>query len=199
MSAPLGVMIGNALEMREAIDVLRGGGPEDTIRLTVELGAEMLLLGREETKRQVARSRIRRVLSDGSGLDVFRRMVEAHGGDPRAVDDPSLLPHARCRVPVLAEASGFVAGIDALALGLLGVEMGAGRVRADQSVDPAVGIELARARGHRIEKGEPLAFLHVHHDQPLAWVGATRAAFRITRARPNVPKSVLLRLPGHAP
>jgi pyrimidine-nucleoside phosphorylase len=198
MSAPTGTMIGNALEVREAIDVLRGGGPADTVLLTVELGAEMLMVARDETKRSVARARILRALSNGSGLDVFRKMVEAHGGDPRAVDDPARLPHARYRVPVLAGASGFVAGIDPLALGLLGVEMGAGRVRSDQSVDPAVGIELAQVRGHRIEKGEPLAFLHVHHDRPVAWVAATRAAFRISRARPNVPKSVLVRLSRRA-
>jgi pyrimidine-nucleoside phosphorylase len=195
MSAPTGVMIGNALEMREAIDVLRGEGPEDTARLTVELGAEMLVMGGVERRRESAGERIRTALQSGAALTVFRRMVEAHGGDPRAIDDPALLPRTRHRVPVLATRRGFVSEIDALQLGLLGVTMGAGRARADQPIDHAVGIELAVKVGVFVAKGEPLAFLHVRSKARAAdWAAPARAAFSIGSVRRRSRPLVLARL-----
>lgn len=197
MSVPTGTMIGNALEMREAIDVMRGAGPEDTVSLTVELGAEMLVLGNAEKKLAAARDRVRAALSSGAALDTFRKMVEAHGGDPRAIDDSSLLPTAPQRVPVVAEASGYVRSIDALALGLLGVTLGAGRLRADQAVDPAVGIELATRWGERVQRGQPLAFLHVRDEGGVpAWVAAAKSAFSVGKTRPPRRRLVLTRLGG---
>lgn len=171
MSAPIGLTIGNALEAREAIDVLRGGGPDDVIELTLALGAEMLVRGGVVRTTAEGAPRIATALRDGSALRVFREMVEAHGGDPRAVDEPGLLPKTPHRLPVVARREGFVQAIDAHALGLLGVSMGAGRTRADQAVDPAVGIELRARVGDRVEGGEPLAWLHVQTDEvPASWV-----------------------------
>jgi pyrimidine-nucleoside phosphorylase len=98
----------------------------------------------------------------GDGARVCERMIEAQGGDPRVVSDPSLLPRAEQVVDVLAPRAGVVHGIDALEIGLTAVAMGAGRSRADQAVDHAVGIELACQRGDRVQAGQPLARLHVH-------------------------------------
>ena len=162
MNAPIGNTVGNALETREAIEVLIGEGPArhagDHARAR---GVEMLLLGKVAKKPADARKKLEAAIADGSGLEVLARMVEAQGGDPRAVHDPARLPRAKRRAPVPAPSSGFVVDLDALALGLCGVAMGAGRTRADQKVDPAVGIELAAKPGDRVAKGEPLAWLHL--------------------------------------
>jgi len=173
MSAPLGRTIGNALETREAIEVLRGDGPPDTVALTLALGAEMLVLGRVEARRGAARRRLERALASGAGLARLARMIAAQGGDPRVVDDPGRLPRAPARLPVPALASGVVTAIDPRQLAAVALALGAGRTRADQAVDPRVGVELAVARGGRVERGQPLAFLHA----------ARRAAARAELAR----------------
>ncbi|HEX5101967.1 MAG TPA: thymidine phosphorylase [Polyangiaceae bacterium] len=159
MSVPIGRTIGNALETREAIEVLRGAGPSDTRELTLLLGVEMLRLAGRARSPAEARRLLERALDDGSAFERFRRMVRAHGGDTRAVDDPERLPRAKVRVPLLAQRSGVLRDIDALELGLVSVALGAGRTRADQKVDPGAGIELCHAAGERVERGEPLAFL----------------------------------------
>jgi pyrimidine-nucleoside phosphorylase len=197
MSAPTGVMVGNALEVREAIDVLRGEGPSDTIGITLELGAEMLLLAGVEATRSAARERVATALTGGEGLAVFRKMVEAHGGDPRAIDDPSRLPRAPHRLPVLAKRAGFVSRVDALAVGLLTVSLGGGRTRVDQRIDPAVGVELAARVGDRVERGSPLAFLHLRDDADAArFVESAGAAFSITSRATKKTPLVLGRVSG---
>lgn len=195
MSTPLGLTIGNALETREAIDVLRGEGPDDTRELTLRLGAEMLVLGGVAKKTADARKQLEQALQSGAGLERLVRMVEAHGGDPRAVEDTARLPKAPHRVAVEAPRTGFVTAADALELGLCSVALGAGRTRADQDVDPAVGIELGKKPGDRVEKGEPLCWLHVHSKrgiQPVA--DRARNAFSIGRARPKDTPLVIERV-----
>jgi pyrimidine-nucleoside phosphorylase len=195
MSVPTGTMIGNALEVREAIDVLRGGGPADTAALTVELGAEMLRAGKMETDAKAARACIRRVLEDGTALAVFRRMVEAQGGDPRAIDDPSRLPVAPLKVPVPSDQSGYVTAIDALAVGRLTVALGGGRTRVDQRIDPAVGVELVAHVGERVERRAPLAFLHLRDaTRKKELVRAAAAAFCVGSRRSPALRLVLGRV-----
>jgi pyrimidine-nucleoside phosphorylase len=195
MSSPIGTTIGNALEVREAIDVLRGGGPADTVELTVELGAEMLVVGRVAKTAAEGRKRIRQVLDDGSALDVFRRMVEAHGGDPRVVDDDSVLPAAPNEIVVESNAAGYVRAIDAERLGLLSVAMGAGRARAEDPVDPAVGIELMARVGSRVARGEPLVKLHVRdREAATPWIGEARSAFALGRTRVSAKTRIIERV-----
>ena len=160
MSAPLGRTIGNGLETREAIEVLRGGGPPDTRELTLELGAEMLLVAKRCRTRREALATLERALADGGPLRRFRRLVELQGGDPRCVDDPMRLPRAKATLEVRAPSGGYVRGVDAYQLGLLAIELGAGRMRADQRVDPAAGFELDVTVGDAIEKGQRLATVH---------------------------------------
>jgi pyrimidine-nucleoside phosphorylase len=159
MSVPIGRTIGNALETREAIEVLQGGGPSDVRELTLVLGAEMLRLAGRAKSGSEARKLLEHALDDGSGLERFRRMVRAHGGDVRVVDDPGRLPRAKVRVPVLAARNGVLASIDALELGWVSLALGAGRTRADQKVDFGAGIELCRGVGERVQRGEPIAYL----------------------------------------
>ncbi len=184
MSSPIGKTIGNALETREAIEVLRGEGPADTLELTLALGTEMLRAAGIERRPQRARQRLEQALASGAGAERLERMIAQHGGDPRVVAAPSRLPAARARRAVLAPRAGYVSGIDPLALGQLAVHMGAGRSRADQSVDPRVGIELCVERGSRVERGEPLALLHVAQSSSAAlWAERALAAFEL-RSRP---------------
>lgn len=191
MSSPIGAMIGNALEAREAILVLTGGGPHDTRELTLALGVEMLRAGGIERDRGEARLRLERALESGAGAERLERMIALHGGDPAVVSDVSKLPRARIVVPVPAPHTGYVREIEPRRLGELAVAMGAGRTRADQAVDPRVGIELCTERGAHIHRGEPLALLHLaRRAASAAFVERAVSGFEIAdqkpRARPRV-------------
>jgi thymidine phosphorylase len=162
METPLGATIGNALETREAIEILHGNGPADLLECTLALGVEMLRLGGVAQTDDEARRALSRAIADGSGARTFERMIAAQGGDPGVVGDLARLPRTAQRVAVTAQRAGIIGAIDALELGLASVAMGAGRTRADQSVDPSVGIELSCKPGDAIEAGAPLCWLHVH-------------------------------------
>jgi pyrimidine-nucleoside phosphorylase len=193
MSAPLGRTIGNANETREAIEVLRGGGPADTVECTLALGAEMLVLGRVAKDTAEARARLAAAVADGSGARVLERMIERQGGDPGVVAEPSRLALAPVEVVVTAPRAGFVQGIDALELGLTAVSMGAGRTRADQPVDHGVGIELEVRRGDRVEAGAPLARLQLRAASD-ALRARVAAAFTVGDEPPPAAPLVLARL-----
>lgn len=195
MNTPIGRSIGNGLETREAIEVLQNGGPTDTRELTLTLGAEMLLLGRAERSRPSARARLERALADGSALEVFGRMVEAHGGDRRVVEHPERLVRAKCKVLVLATRSGFIHDCDAYALGLSAAALGAGRTRADQAVDPHAGIQLLVQRGDPVTRGEPLAVLHSRSPSlARAEVQTVREAFDVSGQKPRARAVVIERI-----
>jgi len=141
-----------------------------------------------------ARQQLERALSSGAGAERFERMIALHGGDARVVAEPSRLPHARHHASVLAPRSGYVSSIDALALGELSVHLGAGRTRADQDVDPRVGIELSARVGSWVERGEPLARLHLASARRAAeWQAATLRAFGWAERRPRLRSRVLER------
>jgi pyrimidine-nucleoside phosphorylase len=178
MDAPLGNAVGNAIETREAIDVLRGEGPDDVVEITVALGAEMLALAGLAEPAE-ARSRMLEAIGSGAGARVFERMIEAQRGDPRVVEDPTRLPRTDHSVELESDVSGVVTAIDALEVGLTAVAMGAGRTRTDQAVDHAVGIELCCARGEEVEAGQPLALLHLR-DPEQAEAHAVRLRAAIT-------------------
>ena len=194
MSVPIGRTIGNALETREAIEVLQGGGPSDVRELTLVLGAEMLRLAGRARSEHEARTALERALDDGSGLERFRRMVHAHGGDVRMVDDPSRLPRAKKRVPVLAGRSGVLASVDTLELGWVAVALGAGRTRSDQKVDFGAGIELCRTVGERVARGEPLAYLCAATSQKLSAVKERAERAFVIGARAPKRRLVLERI-----
>ncbi|MBI5510968.1 MAG: thymidine phosphorylase [Deltaproteobacteria bacterium] len=176
MEEPLGRMIGNALEVRESIDILRGCGPKDTTELTFALGVEMLLLGKKATNAKAARTMLEAAVRSGAGLAKLEAIIEAQHGDPKVVADPERLPTARQRTPVGAANKGYLKAIDSFALGLAAMRLGAGRSKAEDEIDPAVGIELLHQVGDPVAKNEPMAV--IHHNQP-ADVDAVRAAFSI--------------------
>ncbi len=159
MDSPLGVAVGNAIETREAIDVLRGKGPADLIEITLALGAEMLLLGGKAEDERHARVVMQQAIDSGDAARTMERMIEAQKGDPRVVNDPSRLALASVIVDVLAPRAGYVTAVDALAIGRAAVAMGAGRSRAEDVVDPSVGLEVLAKPGGKVDRGTPLAKL----------------------------------------
>jgi len=157
MDQPLGDAIGNAVEVREAIDVLRGGGPADVRALTVRLGAEMLVLGRVARDRRDGARRIEAAIAGGAGLERFRLGVRLQGGDPRAIDDPRRLPRARHTRLIRAARSGVVSRVDAGRLGRAATLLGAGRLRKEDRIAPGAAILLHAKVGARVSRGDALA------------------------------------------
>ena len=163
MSQPLGRAVGNALEVAEAIDCLKGQGPDDLRKIVLELAAEMLVLaGRKD--RVEARKRAEDALERGRALAKFIEMVRMQAGDVRIVDDPTLLPQATRKIKASSEHSGFVQSINAYQIGMLGVELGAGRRRKEEGIDPAVGFTIHKKIGDEVHVGEVLATVHANDE-----------------------------------
>ncbi|MFC2099532.1 thymidine phosphorylase [Candidatus Bipolaricaulota bacterium] len=162
MSQPLGLMVGNALEVLEAIDTLKGQGPQDLTDICCELGAELLVFSGGTTDRDEAIGRLRRHLTDGSALAKFRQLIENQGGDPAVLEDPSLMPQAERLVEIGAATDGVITRLDALAVGRAANLLGAGRFTKEDSIDPAVGVQLRCKVGDSVEAGQTLALLHVN-------------------------------------
>lgn len=161
MDVPLGAAIGNSLEVCEAIETLRGRGPADYLRISLALSASLLSLagrGTPEDCRRLAEDAVQ----SGAALAKFREMVEAQGGDPAYVDDPSRFPRAAHIEPVAAPADGYLQHMDTAAIGRASVMLGAGRERAGEPIDHAAGIVLARKTGDYVRRGEALAYLHTN-------------------------------------
>jgi pyrimidine-nucleoside phosphorylase/thymidine phosphorylase len=192
MEAPLGSTIGNALEIVETIDTLRGGGSADLTAVVLRLSSRMLLLGGVESDAAAATARVSQALASGRALQTFARMVDAHGGDPRVVDDPSLLPAAPGRARFEASRAGFVARMKAEALGRASNELGAGRSAVGDPVDHAVGIVTLVKPGDRVERGQPLLELHHRNGRGLsAALALCRESISIGDEAP-VPRAKLL-------
>ncbi len=166
MDRPLGRAIGNALEVREAVETLRGEGPRDLTALCVELSAHLLELAGKGSLDD-ARAAVREVMSSGRALDTFARMAEAQGGDPRALYDPDRLPRASVIETVIAPRSGYLVQIDAEAFGKASLMLGAGRNTKEDVIDPAAGVVLAATVGDYVEKGAPLATLYTNRPEAI--------------------------------
>jgi pyrimidine-nucleoside phosphorylase len=163
MDAPLGCAVGNALEVIECLEVLKGRGPTDLVDVSIELAARMLVLGKVADDLADADRRAREAVRTGAALERFRQIVEAQSGDPHVVDDYSRLPHVPDRHIVEAERSGYVARLDAELIGRASVALGAGRDRVDDPVDPAVGISIRATVRDAVRTGDPLLELHYRH------------------------------------
>jgi pyrimidine-nucleoside phosphorylase len=159
MNAPLGRSVGNACEVAEAVATLRGEGPRDVEDLSVLLAARMVHLAGLEADATAADARVRRVLESGAGLEKLSAIVEAQGGDPRALDDPGRLPRGRRHHTIPASRAGFVTWLDAEMIGRAAVALGAGRERAEDAVDHGAGIEIVRPRGAEVRAGDPVLVL----------------------------------------
>jgi len=161
MDAPLGIAIGNALEVQECIEILNGSIKSGDLRvLSLDLAARMVLIGGKAKDLADARRQIDMALSSGAGLEKFREIISRQGGDPAVLDDPKKLPHAKKRHLLKAERSGYVTAIHAESFGRACMMLGAGRSRVDDVVDPAVGATLLVEPGKSVHPGDPLAEIH---------------------------------------
>jgi pyrimidine-nucleoside phosphorylase len=164
MNNPLGLMIGNALEVRECVQVLKGSGPPDLVELSIVLATRMLQLSGLFPEESSARKQIEQALHSGRGLDKFRQMVKQQGGNTKFLDDDSALSVGPHQELVKAEQSGYLQGLHAEQLGLAAVCLGAGRRRAEDAVDHAVGIQLHMKPGEQVRAGDSL--LTVYYREP---------------------------------
>jgi pyrimidine-nucleoside phosphorylase len=195
MDAPLGRTIGNALEVGEAIEALRGAGPADFMEVVYALAVRMLVCGGVSDTEADARARVERALASGDALERFRTMVDWQEGDPRVIDDLTRLPRAPLVVPALAGQSGTVVGVDAEQIGRAAMALGAGRARATDEVDPAVGVVMRVVPGDRVGAGDALADVHGRDASAVEHVsGLIREAIVLGDAAPSRGPLVLERV-----
>jgi pyrimidine-nucleoside phosphorylase len=160
MDQPLGNMIGNALEVVECVEILRGGGPDDLRELCLELAGWMLYLGGVAKTVAEGKQESAKLIVSGKALEKFRKMVELQGGDARVIDDAQRLPQARQAMQVASAKSGYISSMQCEQIGTACVILGGGRERKEDSVDPAVGIVLHKKVGDKINAGEALATIY---------------------------------------
>ncbi|MCA0754480.1 pyrimidine-nucleoside phosphorylase [Paenibacillus sp. N4] len=187
MDQPLGYAVGNALEVREAIDTLKGNGPEDLTELCITLGAHMVVLGGKAENVEEAKELLRGQITSGAALSKFKAFIAAQGGNEAIADDPSGLPQAAVRLDVTAESDGYVQAIEAEQLGLAAMLLGAGRATKEAAIDYAVGLVLRKKVGDPVQAGETLAVLHVRdRSESVNEVsGRVRRAFTVGGTKPE--------------
>jgi pyrimidine-nucleoside phosphorylase len=185
MNQPLGHAVGNALELREALDTLRNGGPRAFRAHCLLIGGHLLVLAGKAKNVSAAQKLLEAALADGRGLAKFRQMVQAQGGDAGVVDDPDRLAKAALVETIVAPRSGYVAEVNAREVGLAAVDLGAGRAKKGDALDYAVGFLIHRKVGDRVKKGEPLFTVHANDAEKL-----NAAKARVLAAHKISPKRV---------
>ena len=165
MDQPLGTHVGNALEVKEAIDILAGRAGGDLLEVSLTLGGYMLhLAGKAETP-EAGQAMMKQAIDSGAGLEKLKQMIAAQGGDPSVCDDVTRLPQAKVIRPVTCGVSGWVTKMDTMALGLAAQAMGAGRLTAEDKLDYSVGFVLQVRIGDRVEADTPLCVLHARSEE----------------------------------
>ncbi|NOT33632.1 MAG: thymidine phosphorylase, partial [Candidatus Eisenbacteria bacterium] len=193
MSQPLGAACGNALEVAESLETLRGGGPADVRALTLELAAAMLVESGASASLGAARDDAERCLDSGAALERFMALVEAQGGDARGLESGRALARAAIVEVVPAPRSGVVRSVDTFGLGELLVQLGAGRRAKEDAIDPAVGVVVRARIGDRFSAGAPLAELHQSRPDPDV-AGRVAACFELGDEALAAPELVLERI-----
>ena len=195
MDQPLGYAVGNSLEVMESVETLRGQGPEDLTKVTVELVLEMLDVAGKVDDREASRKKLYGLLEDGTALQVFADIIEAQGGDASVCEDFSRLPTAEHQVAFEASTSGVIQAIDAQQVGIAALELGAGRRKKEDDIDPAVGLVFKAKRGDAVEGGDTI--LEIHYSEGGDVEGAKRrleAAIEIGEGQVEAPPLILERL-----
>lgn len=164
MSQPLGNAIGNALELREAIETLNGHGPEDLTELVLTLGSQMVVLGQQADTLEEARRKLKQAIQDGTALAKFKQFIANQGGDSHIVDHPELLPQAQYKIELPAQKTGTITEMIANDIGIASMMLGAGRQTKEDTIDLGVGIVLNKKVGDTVKEGEPL--LTIYSNQP---------------------------------
>lgn len=188
MDQPLGTHVGNALEVKEAIDILAGRAKGDLLTVSLELGSRMLVACGIAADVEDGKARMTRALESGAGLAKFREMITAQGGDGRVCDDTDYLPHAAYKISVSALSSGYVARMDTAAIGRCAQALGAGRQKKTDVIDPAVGLVMDVRLGDAVAAGDSLATLYLNRRELASdAVGEMQRAIAITEEKPTLP------------
>ena len=167
MDQPLGYAIGNSLEVKEAIELLKGNGPKDLLELTLTIGSNMLLCAKMAESEEEARKMLMENIKNGKGLEKLKDFVKAQGGDISPIDDYSKFPQAKYVEKVTSPVDGYITKIHAEAFGLIAMELGAGRATKESEIDLAVGIVLNKKRGEKVNKGDVLAYIHSNNEEKI--------------------------------
>jgi pyrimidine-nucleoside phosphorylase len=199
MDQPLGCMIGNALEVVEVVDILRGKGPDDLRELCLELAGWMLHLGGVADTVAEGKKQSEKLIASGKALEKFRQMVELQCGDPRAIDDPKVLPQAQHAMTLSSPKAGYLSSLQCEQVGTACVILGGGRERKEDSVDPAVGIVLHKKVGDAVSVGEPLATIHYNAETRAARARQLlEESYRITDSPASEKRPLIHRIIGRA-
>ncbi len=160
MDEPLGMSVGNSLEVIESIEALKGNGNDELMKVTYTLGSEMLVMGEKAENREDATVMLKQALNNGKALDRFRKMVELQGGNPEVIDDYSLFPISENKKEMIASNSGWISEINAYEIGVMNLLLGGGRKMKDDRINPGVGIIFRKKLGDRIEKGDAVCTIY---------------------------------------
>lgn len=190
MSQPLGYAIGNALEVQEAIDTLKGNGPADLNELCYTLGAQMVVVGGKAETIEEARNMLEEVVASGAALEVLKKFIAAQGGDATVVDDPSRLPQAKFKFDVPAKQAGYVSKIEADDIGTAAMLLGAGRATKESEIDLAVGLVLHKKVGDQVAEGESLMTIHANTEQVEEVLAKIYAHVYISADKVEAPKLI---------
>ncbi len=197
MNQPLGRMAGHSNEIAECIDVLNGRGPADLRELSLELSAWMFFLGDRTKSVEDGRLLAEAMIASGQAREKFKQCIRLQGGDERVIDDPQLLPQANSRADVLSPSAGFLTATNCEQLGTALATLGGGREKKEDTIDHAVGLEVHKRIGDRIEKGEPLVTIHYNSGAKLAEAQSLIAAsYEIGEAAPGQRLPLLRRIIG---
>lgn len=185
MNQPLGYAIGNALEVKEAIELLKGQGPQDLLELCLTLGSQMVYLANKAASLEEGRAKLEAAIASGAALEKLKTFIHSQGGDPTVVDDPSLLPTAPFQLPVEADETGYISSIMADKIGTAAMTLGAGRATKEAKIDLSVGIVLHKKIGDSVTAGEPIATIHSISENVDLVANTIQGCFEITEELRN--------------
>lgn len=186
MDKPLGYTIGNAIEVEEAIETLKGKGPSDLEKLCIELGSQMLKLGKISDDLDSARKLLKASISSGRALEKMREMIRAQGGDPRVVDDTSLLGISKKTYDLRCETDGYVNAMDAEKIGIASMKLGAGREKKEDKIDLSVGIRLLKKTGDEVKPSDVLCTFYYNSEERLREsVKLVKESYKISKVKPK--------------
>ena len=180
MNQPLGFAIGNALEVKEAIETLSGNGPKDLEELVLQLASHMVVLAKKAANTEQAYAQLKEKLQNGEALQKFKEFVAAQGGDTSQIENPELLPTASSVIPVTATEAGYVEKIDALSIGIAAMKLGAGRAKKEDTIDMGVGVVLNKKVGEAINQGDVLAYVHTNQADSQEAIEYIKKAYEIS-------------------
>ncbi len=186
MNQPLGFAVGNALEVKEAIDTLKGSGPEDLHELCIELGSRMVYLGKKADSIEEAKEKLEEAIQSGQAIETFKTMIQAQGGDASIVDTPEELPAASLTYEVEAKEDGFVSEIIANEIGIAASLLGAGRLTKESEIDLAVGLVLNKKIGDQVKKGESLVTIHSNREDVSEVIEKIYASYSFSKDKVKV-------------